>query len=299
VTRAATGTAGESGGIRRRTIIIGAAAGLVSGVAYRGPAAVAEASPIPTLPGEITRTATRITRLRKVPYECIDVSIAGDRARLFVPHTTIPGSSAGVGVLWLIHANGSTYTSLDGAYRYGAEMAVDEGAICICPNYGGSLWTTQTAINHQVNASAYMTSVWRVGLSFLRANSGGGPLMTYAYGKRLVPSPRGMYLANAAYDMEDLYRRDPARIGPPYNFSLAAVQATNPARLPQTSWKGIRMKTVVSTADFLVPPPDHGVALANTARPVAAEVIVEYHDEGHVVPGWTQADMVETFAAWR
>ncbi|MFC9918997.1 hypothetical protein [Agromyces binzhouensis] len=176
--------------------------------------------------------------------------------------------------------------------------AVDRGAVCICPNYGGDQWTSQTAITRQKNASSYMSAIWRVGASFLRADSGGGALMTYVYGNRPVPTARGMYLANAAYDMEDLYQRDPVRIGPPYGNDLATVQAANPARLPQSSWTGTRMKIVVSAADTILPPASHGLALADTARPVATQVTVDYHDGGHVVPSWTQADMINTFAAW-
>jgi hypothetical protein len=31
---------------------------------------------------------------------------------------------------------------------------------------------------------------------------------------------------------------------------------------------------------------------------VAADVRVQYHDEGHTVPGWTQSDMMTTFNSW-
>lgn len=290
-------------GTSRRTVLAVAAAGLAVG-ALGLPGAVPSASaapsysPIPLLPGEISRTDTRTTRLKKKKYECIDVSIQGDRARIFVPHTAIPGSKTSYGCVWFYHSNGSTYTSLDGAFKYGAEMAVDEGAICVCPNYGGSLWTNQASIQAQVNASLYMTSVWRLGMNFMRANSGGGPLMTYAYGNGLVPRTRGIYLANAAYDMEDLYARDPVRIGPVYDNDPALVAATNPARLPASSWTGGRIKVVVSEADFIVPPALHGVALVTAAAPVAVDTRVQWHTEGHVVPSWTQQDMIATFKSW-
>lgn len=287
-----------SSGFSRRTIITGAAAGFVVAVGGANVAEAANASPIPTLPYETSRTATRTTRLGKKKYEAIDIAVAGDVARIFVPWTAPPFTKTGQGVVWFYHSNGSDYTALDGAYKYGAELAIDKGAICVCPSYGGNLWTNTQSIKFQTNASTYMSSVWTIGASFARANSGGGPLMTYAYGKRLVPAQRGMYLANAAYDMEDLYARDPDRIGPPYNYNLAAVQATNPARLPQSAWKGVRLKAVMSQLDFLVPPAQHGEALVAKARPVAADVQVRYHAEGHVVPSWTQTDMISTFAGW-
>ncbi len=291
-------------GTSRRAVLAGAATAGLALAALGLPGAVPRAaaapsySPIPLLPGEISRTDTRITRLKKKPYECIDVSIQGDIARIFVPHTAIPKSKTNFGCVWFYHSNGSTYTSLDGAFKYGAEMAVDEGSICVCPNYGGSLWTNQTSIQAQVNASLYMNSVWRLGMNFMRANSGGGPLMTYAYGNALVPRTRGIYLANAAYDMEDLYARDPGRIGPVYNNDPALVAATNPARLPASSWTGGRIKVVVSEADYIVPPALHGIALVTAAAPVAVDTRVQWHDEGHVVPAWTQQDMIATFKSW-
>jgi len=289
----------ERGGWSRRQLLIGSAAGvLAAGGGWSTAAQAADnTSPIPTLPGEISRTATRFTRDAKLPYECIDVSISGDRARLFVPHSAVPKSKTAVGVLWVFHSNGSTYTSLDGAHLYSGELAAERGAVVICPNYGGSLWTTNASIQYQKNATAYVTAVWKVGLSFLRANSGGGPLMTYSYGTKLIPALRGMYLANAAYDMEDLYDRD-ERVRTTYKFDRAAAVATNPARLPQSSWTGARLKTLVSAADPLVPPAAHGVALADMARPVAAEVIVQWHQYGHTVPGWSSKDMITTFEGW-
>ncbi|TFV64683.1 hypothetical protein E4P41_00080 [Geodermatophilus sp. DF01-2] len=283
----------------RRSLLVGAAAGLVT-AAVGVPSA--QAAPVytavPELPGEVSRSATRTTRLGKVPYEVIDVVWAGDRARLYVPWATPPKATKPGAVVWFYHANGSTHTALDGAFNYPAMLAVDRGAVCVCPNYGGSLWTSQPALAHQVAWARYVSGVFTVGAAFARANSGGGSLMVYAYAKDMVPALRGIYLANASYDMEDLYARDPGRIGPVYGNDPAAVAATNPARLPQSSWTGKRIKTVVSQADPVIPPARHGSALAALARPVAADVRVQYHDEGHVVPGWTHADMVSTFASW-
>jgi hypothetical protein len=285
--------------LTRRTIIGGAVAGIVGGALSTNAAFAAPVySPVPKLPYEVSRGDTRVTKLGKKKYEAIDVSLAGDVARIFVPHSAPPGQKTAVGVLWFFHSNGSDHTSIDGAYKYGAELAVDQGAVCICADYGGSLWTTAPAIQAQVNASKYMSAVWKVGVSFMRANSGGGSLMCYSYGTKLIPAARGMYLANATYDMEDLYDRDPVRIAPVYGNDRASVIATNPARFDQSAWKGTRMKTVVSLLDPLVIPSRHGLALADKARPVASEVLVQYHDEGHVVPGWTQKDMITTFAAW-
>ncbi|WP_336033498.1 hypothetical protein [Geodermatophilus sp. FMUSA9-8] len=285
-------------GISRRSVLLGAAAGLAAVAAGTGTAAAAPVyTPIPKLPYEVSRTDTRVSRVGKKNYECIDVVYNGDRARLYVPWAT-PPKAAQLVMIWFYHSNGSDHTAMDGAYAYPGMLAVDKGAVCICPDYGGSLWTTQAALAHQATWATYVRNALRPTVSFARANSGGGPLMTYAYATGMVPAQRGIYLANAAYDMEDLYARDPGRIGPPYGDDPALVAATNPARLPQSSWARKRVKTVVSLLDPLVPPAQHGVALADLARPVAADVRVQYHDEGHVVPGWTHTDMVATFQSW-
>lgn len=285
--------------IRRRTAVLAASAGVLGALRPGLAAAAPSYTTIPRLPGEVARTDTRVTRLGKKPYECVDVVVNGDQARLFVPHATPPSLRTANGMTWFYHSNGSTHTSLDGAYKYGAELVVDRDCICICPTFGGpSTWTTPVAVDRQQDWSRYVTSVWRIAVSFARANSGGGPLMIWAYANRMLPYQRGMYLANAAYDMEDLFARDPGRIGPPYGNDPARVRAANPARLSQSMWTGTRLKTVLSTLDFIVPPTEHGAALADTAQPVATNVQTRYHYEGHVVPSWTQQDMVNTFAAW-
>ena len=284
----------------RRTVLLGVAAGFAGVAVGAGPAQAAPVyTPIPKLPGEVSRTDTRTTRIGKKKYEAIDVVWGKDRARLYVPWATPPKAPKPGAVAWLYHSAGTTYTALDGAYAYGSMMLVDRGVVCICPNYGGNTWTSQTALTHQVNWNKYMAGVFNIGVAFARANSGGGSLMTYAYAKNMVRGMRGIYLANASYDVEDLYARDPGRnIGPAYGDDPALVAATNPARLPQSAWAGKRVKTVVSRVDALVPPDQHGLALAALAQPVAADVRIQYHDQGHTVPGWTNADMVSTFSSW-
>lgn len=293
-------TAEPSPPLSRRTVILGASAGLVlSAVGTTSASAAPSYSSVPKLPYEVSRTDTRTTRLGKKAYESIDVVVAGDRAKLFVPHSAPPSLKKPAAAIWFYHSNGSTNTSLDGAYRYGAEMLVDRGALAICPDYGGaSDWTNATAVKFQKVWARYLPSVWKIATSFARANSGGGALMSWAYGNRLLPYQRGMYLANGTYDMEALYASAPERIGPPYDDDPALVRATNPARLSGSHWAGSRIKTVVSLSDPYVPPKDHGLKLAALAEPVATDVRVQYHDQGHVIPSWTQQDMVTTFASW-
>lgn len=293
---------GEQARHGRRSVLgagLAATLALAGATAASAPPARAATSPIPTLPGEVARGATRTTRLGRVPFETIDVVLGADTARLHVPWTSaLKGAKPG-GMLWFYHSNGSDHTALDGAYSYGSMLAMDRGATCVCPGFGStSPWPAAAALEHQVAWSRWVGEVFSVGRAFARANSGGGPLMAYAYARNMVPAQRGMYLANAGYDMEDLYARAPGRVGPVYGGDTAAIAATNPARLPAQVWAGKRIKVVTSPQDPVVPAALHGLALAATARPVAADVRSQEHDQGHVVPGWTQKDMITTFSAW-
>ncbi len=259
--------------------------------------AAAASSPVPTLPGEVSRAATRTTRLGAVPFETVDVVLGGDRARFHVPWgAPMKGDRPG-GALWFYPSFGSDHTSLDGAYSYGAMLALDEGSLCLCPDFGGAL-TSEPAREHQVAWSAYVSETFSISRSFSRANSGGGALMTYAYARGMVPAARGVYLANAAYDVEDLWARDPARVGPLYGDDPAALAAGNPARLPSRVWTGKRIKVVTSPVDPVLPPGVHGLALAARAEPIAADVVRAEHPGGHRVPGSTHKDMISTFRAW-
>ena len=299
---------GAGSGVSRRAFIastaavaIGAAAGAIGGAG--GAYAVPSYTKVPKLPSEITRMDTQFTKAGN-PYEVIDVSISGDRTRLFVPHVSPPNKYAWVPVIWFYHANGSSYASLSSAFKWGADPAVDYGAISIAPNNGGSSeFVTPKAVTAHKNAIAYVNSLWRVYYSFGRANSGGGSLMCWAFGNKLLPRPVGMYLGSATYDMMDLYTRDPVRIGPPYGNDAALIQATNPALLPQTAWTGIRIRASYSTTDQIVPSDKHCLALIAQASPVAIETSSIPHDAGgeptgHAVPGWVNSDMLLTFKRW-
>lgn len=290
----------------RRGILRGAAgaAGTVVAAAVAAPAASAATSyaVVPKLPGEISRVSNKTSPATGRKYESIDVSISGDRTRLYVPHSMPPNKTKSATMVWFYHSNGSTYDSLSGIFVDAALLAIDQGWICICPNYAGSKWTTSPATTAQKRATSYVTSLWTIGASFLRANSGGGALMSWSYGNKLVPNARGMYSASAVWDMEDIYDRDPVRVRPVYNFSKAACRATNPMRLPQSAWSKARIRVTCSKSDQIVPPSKHGTALYNKARPVAKEATIVYHpasgDLGHSVPASSAQDMVTVFARW-
>ncbi|WP_455133514.1 hypothetical protein [Microbacterium aurum] len=294
--------------ISRRTLLtsgaaaaVGVASGAFGGAA--GAFAAADYSKVPKLPGEIGRMDTQRTPAGNA-YQVVDVSISGDRTRLFIPNSAPPNKWAWTPVIWFYHANGSSYASLSTAFKYGAEPAIDYGAVSVCPNYGGSdAWVSPAAVAAQTNAVDYMNSLWRIYYSFARANSGGGALMCWAFGNKMLPRQQGMYLASGVYDMADVYARGPERVGPAYGYDNAKVQATNPATLPQSAWQGARIRASYNPDDQTVPPQQHAIALETLAGPVAIETSYRTHDgggtaTGHTVPGWVNTDMLATFQRW-
>lgn len=282
-----------------------AGAGVVAG-ALGGQSAASAApsySKVPRLPNEVARLDTQYTG-SGTPYEVIDVSISGDRTRLFVPHASPPNTSAWVAVVWYYHANGSNYAAVSSAFKYGADPLIDHGAISVCGDNGGpNEFANAKAVAAHRNAIAYVTSLWRVYYSFGRSNSGGGALMCWAFGTQMVPRRQGMYLASSVYDMMDVYEQDPLRVGYPYGYSAAALQATNPATLGRSAWSGMRIRSSYSTVDQRVPPDAHCLALTSLAAPVAVEASLLPHDgggtaNGHWVPGTINREMVATFRRW-
>lgn len=294
-------TGSEAGRVSRRNLLTGVALGAASLLL---PPTVASAAPsyeaVPKLPYEVARADTQTTRIGKKKFEIIDIEFSGDRSRILVPHGVTPGKSGTpANIVWFYHSFGSTHEAMTSAYLYSAMMCLDRGWVCIGPNFGGDQWVNTRAIWFQKEISRYMGTFFNIQHSFLRANSGGGALMSYAYGKRSVPQVRGMYLANAVYDMEDIFQRDPVRVGPAYNNDPALVAATNPARLHINAWMGTRIRSVVSASDEVVPPQSHGVALVEKALPVAREATLVWHDGGHYVPDLVHADMVSAFTRWQ
>lgn len=295
------------GGVSRRVFLgagaaaaLGAASGTMGGALA---ASAADYTKVPKLPGEVSRTSGLKTP-KGTLYESIDVSIKGDMTRIFVPQSAPPGKLKWVPVVWFYHATNSSYASLSSAFLHGAQPAVDNGAVCVCPDYAGpTAFANPAAITAQVNAIAYMNALWRIYYSFARSNSGGGGLMCWAFGNNMLPRQQGMYLASSVYDMMDAYIRGPELVGPAYNFSAAAVQATNAASLPQSAWAGSRIRCSYNPDDQRVPPPQNEIALETLAGPVAIETSFITHDgggtvTGHTVPDWVNTDMLKTFQRW-
>ncbi|PPH20605.1 hypothetical protein C5C99_08665 [Rathayibacter sp. AY1C4] len=297
-------------GLSRRLLLAASAVGAAataSALVATPALAAPNYSVIPKLPGEVSRLDTAFSKNGRKPYEIIDVKIGSDSTRLFVPHSAKPKSGSSVPVAWFYHASGSDYTSLYFAYRYSADPLVDLGFVSICPNFGGpSNYTNPTALAVQTAATAWVQNLWDVRASFLRSNSGGGAMMCWAYAKKMVPNIYGAYHASSVFDVEDLAARDTSpsnRVLAVYGGDRALMRATNPARLPQDAWKGMRLRVSAGTADQLAPAELHGGRLRRLALPVAREATIAYHsgaefDNGHVVPEFTNKDSVATFRRW-
>lgn len=287
--------------LSRRAILTASVAG--AGVlAFATPAlAAGDMSAVPKLPGEVSRSATATSRTGKRRYEIIDVVVAGDRARLFVPHATPPSRSTGATMLWYYHSRNGNHTALSNAFAYSADLAVDRGIVSICPTYGGSIWTSTRALEIQAAVAAWASSVWRIDASLLRSDSGGGPLLTWAYGTRMLPNILGAYLSNNSYDLEERAASEPDKVLPYYD-DLAAVAAANPARLPPSVWRDARLRITGSSDDTVVPLAKHGMALRAAALPFAQEATIRVHagegTGGHAVPSFTNKEMLETFQRW-
>jgi hypothetical protein len=279
---------------------IGVAGGMFGGATA---ANAADYTKVPKLPGEISRESGKRTKAGTL-YESIDVSIKGDPTRIFVPHSAPPNKVKWVPVVWFYHATNSSYASLSSAFLYSAEPTLDYGAVCVCPDYAGpTAWVNQAAVTAQVNAIGYMNALWRIYYSFARSNSGGGALMCWAFGNGMLPRQQGMYMASSVYDVMESFTQGPTIVGPAYNFSTSAIQATNAATLPQSAWTGARIRASYNPDDQRVPPVRHAIALEDLARPVAIETSFITHDgggtaTGHTVPSLVNTDMLLTFKRW-
>ncbi|WP_233204691.1 hypothetical protein [Cryobacterium sp. Y62] len=258
----------------------------------------------PPLPGEVSRTANVLTQKGKKLYDNIEVDISGDRARLFIPQTVSRNSTASIGAVWFYHAASSSHNALNGGFKYPGELVVDQNAIAICINAGGTQYTNSVATNAQKNAWTYLNALYTVRRNFLRATSFGGSLACYTYGKKLIPYIRGLYMVNGLYDNEWLYAYDTknqAHVGDAYNNDLTLIKGTNPARISATPWKNSRVKVLVSDdahPDNVVIPSRNGLALIKKIAPVAISAEVMYHTLAHDTPGFAHTDMIKTFAQW-
>lgn len=285
----------------RRTILAASVAG-AGAVAFATPAlAAGDFGAVRKLPGEVSRMATATSRTGRKRYEIIDVVVAGDRARLFVPHAAPPSQSVGATMLWYYHSLNANHTALSSAFAYSADLAVDRGIVSICPTYGGGTYTSDRAIEIQVAVAAWASSLWRIEASLLRSDSGGGPLLAWAYGKRLVPRVLGAYLASSSYDLEERAASEPQKVLPHFR-DAAAIAAANPARLPQEVWRNARLRITGSPDDVVVPFAKHGKALHAKALPVAKEATLRSHPGegpgGHTAPSFTNKEMLEYFTRW-
>lgn len=264
----------------------------------------AQAATAAKLPYEVSRTANVITSSagRKL-YDNILVNINGDLARIFLPQTVVRGQKTAVGAVWFFHGGGSNQDAMNGGFKYPAELVVDQGAIAICINAGGTQYTNDIAKTAQKNAWTYLSSLFPVRMNFLRATSGGGALACYTYAKKLIPYIRGLYMVNGLYDLEGASTviQAQASVNGAFGNDPAKVAANNPARFPASDWTGANVKVLVSDAahpDTVVPPDKNGIALVNKIKPVAADGVIQYHTLAHDTPSTSHKDMILTFGKW-
>ena len=275
-----------------------AAAGVALGAS--GPAAAAVS---PKLPGEVGRQNNLVTPLGGRLFDHIRVSIAGDQARLFVPHGIVPGTPR-VPVLWLYHASGSSHDALLGGFRGIGERAVDLGMIAICQNLGGTLYSSAAAVQHQLDGWNYLSGIYGIDRNFLRASSHGGALATEVLVRALIPHVVGAYILNGVYDIVSLYLHGSAQqhgaVGRAFGDNLDLMRAHNPARHPGAAWAGRRVRVLYSqpdSSDTTVPPQEHAKVLVATAEPYAIEASVRTHSSGHGAPSFAESDAQATISA--
>lgn len=292
------------GSFSRRNLLAGVVLG--AGSLALGSSAVLSASaaaPTPKLPGEYYRKQAEVTPTGTV-FDNICVKIAGDPARMYIPHGVTPGSGVPVPVVWYFHGSGSDHNALEGGYRTPALATVDRGAIAICQKAGGTLYSNPTAVALQQAGWDYMSGLFAISSNTLRSTSGGGVLAAEVYGSRLLPNIAGMYAVNSAYDVRAMYDaggRSQGSVILAYGDDLAAIEARNPARFPAATWTGTTMRIIVSTpssSDSIVPPDQHGLALRDIALPVATEASLRTHTTGHSTPGFASSDFVASMERW-
>ncbi|QEO14168.1 hypothetical protein FLP10_06855 [Agromyces intestinalis] len=296
-----TETSDPRAGLSRRGFVT-AGAGLAAGVALWGAQPAPAHGATPTLPREKSRIGNQTTAVGKKPYDNIQVDINGDLARIFVPHSVTPSSTT-TNVVWFYHAPNSSSEAMNAGFKWNAEYVVDQGWVAICQDAGGGQWTNSIAEKAQRDGWTYVKSVFKVRDNFLRATSGGGALACGVYATKAMPQVRGLYLCNGVYDLWKCYQQGGGpSIGPAFGNNEKLIQERNPARAPQSAWKGTNIRVVVSVEpkrDTLVPPEDHGLALVNKAGPVASEASVRTHTLGHTQPDWVSSDSIAAFKRWR
>jgi hypothetical protein len=291
-------------GPSRRVFLAAAASGIgASLLAPAGGAWAATPNPSPKLPSEYFRRNNQVTSHAGTLYDDIAVRINGDPARMFVPQTIRPGA-APTTVVWLFHGSGSDHNSIVGGFKTTAERIVDYGAIAICQNAGGTLYSHPTAQAAQVAGYAYLSGVYTVAGNVLRATSGGGALACETAAAGLIPNIRGVYLVNAVYDIWSLFDGEGDMrntIVAAFGEDPVAVDAANPARHPAAAWSGDKLRVVYSQpdgSDRVVPPESHAKPLLAKATTTAAEATSRIHAYGHSTPPWANDDFIAALDRW-
>lgn len=291
-------------GFTRRSFMVlgaGGVGGALASTVFAAPAMAA--GPAPTLPGEYWRREGLVTPAGTV-YDNIAVRIAGDPAKLHIPRSVTVGSSTPVAIGWLYHGANSDHNAIDYGFSAHSAAIVDSGAVAICQNAGGTMYSHPVAQEIQVAGGEYVDQVFTVWANLLRATSAGGALAAETIAAGLISKVVGLYTVNGSFDLSDMYAS-----GGPWADSVAAVfgnspgaiEAANPARHGSSAWAGKRARVVVAQpneTDTIVPPAEHGLKLLSIASPTAREATIRAHSNGHSTPGFAASDFVDTALRW-
>ena len=286
--------------LSRRSLLLGGVAAATLAVA--GPASFARAAtaaPIQKLPGEVSRKPNQTTS-KGTLYDAVEVDISGDRAWLMIPQTLKPYRRATAGVVWYYHGSGSDHNSLLNGFAYEARQTVESGGIAICQNVNKNSYSSPFAVQTQANGVAYLSALYKLGPSFLRATSGGGALAAWTYGTRAIPNSVGLYFVNAVYDVTASYNMGgQTEVGPAYGYNTSLMDATNPANLPASAWTGDRIRIIYSeTGDYIVPPQVHAIPFYQKAVTTGREVTFRTHNLGHTTPSFVGTEAPQYFKRW-
>lgn len=232
-------------------------------------------------------------------FRSYDEVIEGDGVRAYIPLEVSNGPSALV--VWFIHAYGSSHDALVGGYNAQAEAVVNAGGIAICPNLGGSLWSSPKAqellmMHNTALIDRLASSGISVGRQVMVGTSHGGCISTYATGKSLIGKIRGLYLINGVYDIESNGGSADSResVRKAFDYSGPAQAAGNPARISVEKFV-VPIRLVYSTpdsSDRVVPPELHSKAFIRKLKANGNRHSVRTHRSGHHTPGGTPSDLM-------
>ncbi len=223
-------------------------------------------------------------------YRSYIETVNNDKVRAFVPAKLNDKPV----VVWLIHGYGSSHDAILGGYLALAQGIVDSGNIAVCPNLGGSLWSSPKAQTHLKNAATKLASILNrpIAGNVMVGTSHGGCLAIYATGKKLLPNILGLYVVNGVYDPQSTKGSYGSMM--PASYKLAGgTSATNPKNIPAADFT-VPVRLVYDETDPTVNADANSKLFLKRLKDAGAEVSTRVHNSEHSTPGGTPKD----FATW-